>query len=77
LSRICEVEDQVMEWYDSRYFQRKQELFNLDFLRTLFKIESVECGGVDGLICKVHLLAVKEGRLDNAYIGMPLVVRGK
>lgn len=32
---------------------------------------------MDGLICKVHLLAVKEGRLDNAYIGMPLVVRSK
>lgn len=22
MSRICEVEDSVVEWYDSRYFQR-------------------------------------------------------
>ena len=23
LSRICEVEDSVVEWYDSNYFQRE------------------------------------------------------
>lgn len=33
------------------------------------------CAGVDGLISKIHLLALKEGRLINDYIGMPLVVR--
>lgn len=35
------------------------------------------CAGVDGLISKIHLLALKEGRLINDYIGMPLVVRNQ
>jgi len=77
MSRVCEVEDQVIEWYDSRYFQRRQELFNLDFLRPLFKVMSVECGGVDGLVCKVQLKAEREGRLENAYVGMPIEVRAQ
>jgi hypothetical protein len=33
MSRICELEDAVVEWYDSRYFQRPDELLNIDFLK--------------------------------------------
>mmetsp|Transcript_7380 Transcript_7380/g.6630 ORF Transcript_7380/g.6630 Transcript_7380/m.6630 type:complete len:99 (+) Transcript_7380:1994-2290(+) len=36
LQRICEIEDTVVEWYDSKYFQRPQELLNVDFLHELF-----------------------------------------
>jgi hypothetical protein len=32
MSRICELEDAVVEWYDSRYFQRPAELLNIDFM---------------------------------------------
>lgn len=39
LSRICEVEDAVVEWYDSKYFQRPSELLNLDFLTPLFNVK--------------------------------------
>jgi len=30
LSRICEVEDSVVEWYDSKYFQGLFTVLNLD-----------------------------------------------
>ena len=35
------------------------------------------CAGIDGLICKIHLIAMQEGRLVNDYIGIPLVVKEK
>ena len=62
-SRICELEDAVVEWYDSRYFQRQNELLNIDFLKDLFVVKKYECAGIDGLICKVQLQAVREGKL--------------
>ena len=57
MSRICEIEDAVVEWYDSRYFQRQQEMLNIDFLKHLFTVKKYECAGVDGLIVKLHLQA--------------------
>jgi len=75
MSRICELEDAVVEWYDSRYFQRPKELLNLDFLQQLFHIKKYECAGIDGLICKIQLQAKRRGRLNNAFIGMPIVVK--
>lgn len=75
MSRICELEDAVVEWYDSRYFQRPKELLNLDFLKQLFIIKKYECAGIDGLICKIQLQAFKKGRLYNQLIGIPLVVK--
>jgi len=50
---------------------------DLSFLKSLFHIQGYMCAGVDGLICKIHLIAQHEGRLVNDYIGMPLVVRKK
>ena len=75
-NRVCELEDSVVEWYDSKYFQRQHELIDLSFFEPFFKVESYACAGVDGLISKIHLVALNEGRLVNDYIGMPLVVRG-
>lgn len=63
LSRVCEIEDAVVEWYDSKYFQRPQELLNISFFQQLFTIKRYECAGIDGLICKIHLLAAREGKL--------------
>ncbi len=40
LSRICEVEDSVVEWYDSNYFQGHFNVLNLDHLKSHFKIVS-------------------------------------
>jgi len=74
-NRVCELEDSVVEWYDSNYFQRPSELLDITFFEPMFKIQSYSCAGIDGLIGKVHLIAQKEGRLVNEYLGMPVVVR--
>lgn len=73
--RVCELEDSVVEWYDSKYFQRQQELPDLSFLEPLFSIKGYQCAGIDGLISKVHLVAQQEGRLINNDIGIPLVIK--
>ena len=36
LSRICMVEDSVVEWYDAAYFQGQFSVLNLDHLRSNF-----------------------------------------
>ena len=86
-NRVCELEDSVVEWYDSKYFQRPHELMDLSFFKPMFQIKGYMCAGIDGLICKVHLIAQNEGkyqfliincligRLINEYIGIPLVVK--
>eukprot|EP00347_Sterkiella_histriomuscorum_P024104 403332295 len=75
MSRICELEDAVVEWYDSKYFQRQQEMLNIDFLNELFVVKKYECAGIDGLICKIQLQAVREGKLSNQYLGISLIVK--
>ena len=32
LNRICELEDAIVEWYEAKYYLRR-ELFDLSFLR--------------------------------------------
>jgi hypothetical protein len=53
MSRICELEDAVVEWYDSRYFQRQTDILDIKYLESLFKIRKYDCAGIDGLICKI------------------------
>lgn len=72
LSRVCEIEDAVVEWYDSKYFQRQKDLLNVSFFQQLFNIKKYECAGIDGLICKVHLQASKEG---NPYYNLLNFIR--
>ena len=62
LSRICEVEDSVCEWHDSRYFQGPS---NISFAKIcqFFKVVKFDCDGADGLIFKIQLLAVNAGYL--------------
>jgi len=74
-NRVCELEDSVVEWYESEHFQRKDELIDLCFFKPMFKIQGYQCAGIDGLISKIHLIANREGRLDNEDIGIPLVVK--
>ena len=72
MSRICELEDAVVEWYDGlyfdRYFKRQGEKLQIEFLNELFTIKKYECAGVDGLICKIQLQAIKEGKLYEIYM---------
>jgi len=60
LSRICEVEDTVVEWYDVKYYGKKKRLDSefckeLEALKTNFIIANFDCAGIDGLIYKMHL----------------------
>ena len=48
---------------------------NLDTLRSNFEIKSYHCAGVDGLICKIHLVARTPGRLDNPILGIPVLIK--
>jgi hypothetical protein len=32
MSRICELEDAVVEWYDSRYFQKREDVLDIGYL---------------------------------------------
>lgn len=61
-NRVCELEDSVVEWYENQYFQRQSELMDLSFFKPLFQVQSYFCAGVDGLISKIHLIAVQEGK---------------
>ena len=75
LSRICEVEDSVVEWYDSKYFQRQGDVASFDHLTPLFDIVSYQCAGVDGVICKIHLRAKKTGEINDPSIGINVVIK--
>lgn len=75
LSRICEVEDSVVEWYQADYFQGQFTKLKMDHLKSHFKIVSYQCAGVDGLICKIHLIAAVPGRLDDPLLGIPIVIK--
>ena len=61
-NRVCELEDSVVEWYDSNYFARQQELVDLEPLKELFEVKGYQCAGVDGIISKIHLEAREEGK---------------
>ena len=75
LSRICEVEDSVVEWYEADYFQGHFTKLNLNHLASHFIIKSYQCAGVDGLICKIHLIAQKPGCLDDPILGIPILIK--
>jgi hypothetical protein len=62
LSRICEVEDSVCEWHDSRYFRGSSNI-NWDEICKVFKVVRFDCDGADGLKLKIQLLAVNAGTL--------------
>ena len=75
LSRICMVEDSVVEWYDAAYFQGEFGVLNIDSLRSHFQVVSYQCAGVEGLICKLHLVASRAGRFDDPILGIPIVIK--
>ena len=74
LSRICMVEDSVVEWYDSDFYG-KFKVMNLEHLSAHFQIVSYVCGGVDGLNSKIHMIAKKPGSFDDPILGIPIVIK--
>ena len=73
-NRVCELEDSVVEWYDSKFFPRQNELLDVSFFSPIFKVVKYTCGGIDGLISKIHLVAQQEGILASEKIGLKLSV---
>ena len=80
MNRICELEDAIVEWYEAKYYQRR-ELFDLTFLKgvpdtndpklrqglPILEIKDLQYAGVDGSICKAVLKAVRPGYIDKKY----------
>ena len=80
LSRICEVEDSVVEWYQTEFFQRQEETLDRDLIAQLaanFEITNNQVAGVDGMIYKLQLIAKKPGYVTNQLIGMPILIKPK
>lgn len=75
LNRICELEDAVVEWYEEAYYQRRSDLYDLNYLKELFDIKKVEYAGVDGAICKVLMIARTEGIIDKNLLGLEVRVK--
>jgi hypothetical protein len=50
-------------------------MMSFDFLTPLFDVKKFECAGVDGIICKIHVIAKREGRLYNDLLGIAIVVK--
>jgi len=89
LNRICELEDAIVEWYEAKYYQRR-ELFDLTFLKgvpddlesnprqatPVLEIKDLQYAGVDGSICKAVLQAVRPGYIDKKHFyGIKMRVR--
>jgi hypothetical protein len=62
LSRVCELEDAIVEWYDPKYFQNQKNKFDLNYLKPFFVIKRVEYAGYDSVIARVHLVAKNAGK---------------
>jgi hypothetical protein len=51
INRVCELEDSVVEWYNERYYENKNEIIDFSFLKHLFIIKQVDYSGVDNPVC--------------------------
>ena len=51
------------------------DLINFDNLCSHFDIVNYTCGGVDGLICKVHLIAKQPGQIDDPLLNIPIIIK--
>ena len=44
-------------------------------LEAFFEIKNNQCAGVDGMICKLHLVAKNPGRMLNPMLGLPVLIK--
>ena len=38
INRVCELEDSVVEWYNEKYYENKNEIIDFSFLKEMFTI---------------------------------------
>ena len=77
MSRICEVEDSVFEWYDRKYYAGAPPIEELDLslIEKHFDIKKFECAGTDFVIYKLHLVARTPGLFYDKQLGLPIAVK--
>jgi len=51
INRVCELEDSVVEWYNERYYENKNEIIDFSFLKEMFTITQIDYSGVDNPVC--------------------------
>ncbi len=62
LNRICEIEDSEDNWYDYQYFRGRELIpINKKIFSPMFNVKKILCAGLDILVTKIYLEAVKEG----------------
>ena len=67
INRVCELEDTVVEWYDHKFYQHKNELIDFSFIHEMFEITSIEYSGVDNPVVRLQLKAIKEGKTLKSH----------
>jgi len=75
INRVCELEDSVVEWYDERYYDHKNELVDFSFLHEMFSIKSIEYSGVDNPVVRIQVKAKAEGFLPDYFFGLGILVK--
>lgn len=51
INRVCELEDSVVEWYNERYYENKNEIIDFTFMKDMFWVLQVDYSGVDNPVC--------------------------
>jgi len=75
INRVCELEDSVVEWYEQKYYENKNEICDFTFLEELFNILSVEYSGVDNKVVRIQTKAKNVGYLDSQYFSLGVRVK--
>lgn len=75
INRVWELEDTVVEWYDEKYYENKNEILNFDFLKEFLTLDCVEYSGVDNKVVRIQTRAVAEGYLEPAYFGLGIKIK--
>ena len=75
LNRICEIEDEELEWYERAYFPAPHVLPSLGLFDRLFTIKDEKYAGTDRVVGKIQLQAIRPGELRSTWVGARLVVR--
>ena len=75
INRVCELEDSVVEWYEQKYYENKNEIIDFSFLEDFFVIDSVEYSGVDNKVVRIQTRAKYPGYLDREYFSMGITIK--
>lgn len=67
LNRICELEQMVVEWYDSKLYEITASFVDLNNISLYFLIDRIEYASVSFKACKIHLTASRIGNILNSY----------